>query len=165
MAVQKPLFEVAAPTFVKRDEGASHGVVGFREPLSDDKLAAIEKLQIKAGGSDEPVKWRRLTDEEEKQYHLDRATYFAGVEVSDDRDAGPGKGGGGRDRDRSDRGRGRGRGRGRDRDDRSRASLARLRTRTDVVSQTSDRATTTDLPGTTSGPRRRTSRRKAAMST
>jgi len=125
---QASLEPVQTANFVQagRDQA---GLVGFKDSVSDEKLKEIEDLKLKAGNSDGPLSWKRLSDKEQLDYHIDRATYAAGQHIDDllgssrsnDRDNKRER----RDRDAPSRGRGRGRGGrgggrggGRDRNDR-----------------------------------------------
>lgn len=104
------------PTFVNKEQGDDHGLVGFHEPISDEKLDQIKALdlsqavEVNEGG----IKWEYLSEEDERSYHMDRAAYYAKQEK--EKTKGPaqrggrqsgrgskrgGRGGGGRNNDRT----------------------------------------------------------------
>lgn len=89
-------------SFVEFPEGAVEGVVGFREPISDEKLAEIKGKGITVGG--QPVTWERVEEAQAKDFYVDRAKFRASF-LLDRREAD-------RSSQRGGRGRVRGRGRG-----------------------------------------------------
>ena len=62
-------------SFVEFPDGAVEGVVGFKEPVSDEKLAEIRDKAITVGG--QAVAWERLADAQAKDFYVERAKFRA----------------------------------------------------------------------------------------
>ncbi|CCU99296.1 unnamed protein product [Malassezia sympodialis ATCC 42132] len=62
-------------SFVEFPAEATEGVVGFRDPVSDEKLAQIQEHGITVGG--QPVQWARVGEEEARAFYVERANFRA----------------------------------------------------------------------------------------
>ena len=71
-------------SFVEFPADATEGAVGFREPVSDDKLADIQNKGITVGGS--PVSWERVSEDKARDFYVERAKFRANY-LLDRRDA------------------------------------------------------------------------------
>lgn len=103
-------------SFVEFPNDAVEGVVGFREPVTDDKLKEIVDKGITVGGN--TVAWERLDEAKARNFYIERANFRASF-LLDRREAdrhAPRRGGrgGGRGGHRGRGGRGGGRGGTRD---------------------------------------------------
>lgn len=96
---------------MKKEDGDSFGLVGFREPVTDEVFKKIENMdfsQVSETGEG-GAKWERLNEQEEREYHLQRAEFFAKQEKEGGSKPRGGPGGrGGRGGGRGGRGGGRG---------------------------------------------------------
>ncbi|WFD23724.1 hypothetical protein MEQU1_002418 [Malassezia equina] len=62
-------------SFVEFPADATEGVVGFREPVSDEKLAQIQEHGITVGGK--PVQWARVDEDKARAFYVERANFRA----------------------------------------------------------------------------------------
>lgn len=62
-------------SFVDFPADAVEGVVGFREPVSDDKLREIQDKSITVGGS--AVSWERVNEDKARDFYVERANFRA----------------------------------------------------------------------------------------
>ena len=110
LALQNNLQSVHPAAYVDFECGNSTGIVFFKEAVSEEKMQVLESAKLTLGGDDFPLTWTIIKDDEEKQFHLNRANKRASIALAD---AKSGKSRGGERRDNRDSSRGRGRGRGR----------------------------------------------------
>lgn len=69
------LVTVHPTSFVEFPAGAVEGAVGFKEPLSDEKLAEIKSKNITVGGN--VVEFSRVDEETAKKFYIERANFRA----------------------------------------------------------------------------------------
>ncbi|KAJ9473904.1 La protein-like protein [Pseudozyma hubeiensis] len=69
------LITVHPTSFVEFPTGAVEGAVGFKESLSDDKLAEIKGKNITVGGN--VVEFSRVDEETAKKFYIERANFRA----------------------------------------------------------------------------------------
>ncbi|SPC62801.1 related to LHP1 - RNA binding protein [Ustilago sp. UG-2017b] len=69
------LVTVHPTSFVEFPAGAVEGAVGFKEPLSDEKLAEIKSKNITVGGK--VVQFSRVDEETAKKFYIERANFRA----------------------------------------------------------------------------------------
>ncbi|TKY89862.1 hypothetical protein EX895_001159 [Sporisorium graminicola] len=69
------LVTVHPTSFVEFPTGAVEGAVGFKEPLSDEKLAEIKSKNITVGGK--VVEFARVDEETSKKFYIERANFRA----------------------------------------------------------------------------------------
>ncbi len=69
------LITVHPTSFVEFPTGAVEGAVGFKESLSDEKLAEIKSKNITVGGN--VVQFERVDEETAKKFYIERANFRA----------------------------------------------------------------------------------------
>lgn len=105
--VKQSLQAIHPPAFVELEKGSSHGIVFFKEPVTEAILKTIQDAGITAGGDENKLTWTTVSGDDEKKYHTDRAHARASIALSNARSDSRG----GDDR-RSNNNNGRGGGRG-----------------------------------------------------
>ena len=50
-------------------------MVGFKEPISDEKVKQIQDLNLKVAGSDEALEWRKLEGQFAARSSVDSSTH------------------------------------------------------------------------------------------
>ncbi|KAF4611811.1 hypothetical protein D9613_003940 [Agrocybe pediades] len=142
----KARFDGKAP-YIKYARGENSGLVGFYKPLTEEDIEYV-KTTIKTINNHE-VTWSLPTEEEEKQFEIERAQAAAknAFNQGNSRDSGKGKGGRGGARGRGGRGgggRGRGGNRGGNRGDRDRNAEAKEKANGEEVGEKRKRAVEPD---------------------